>query len=196
MSEPIADQINPQSWSFKSVEKGPESLQLQIWGGKLSLCIFSNKQVIYKQNLAQDAFILFKKAMQAIQTAQPGTRRNTVFSTWDDEQKKAFPSSTLVIGKDERMVNFFEIQFKDRGNAKSVRFDMLSSMMVSTGSEPMSAADRSTLRVESVIDYLNYMYPVASVITSRKFKRQGGGGGGGNNGGGGGGNFGGGSPQF
>ena len=187
MSEPIADQVNPTSFSIKAVDKGPESLSLQIWGGKLGFNIFANKQTIWKKNATPDIFILFKKSLVGILSAQPGSRRAITISDWDDNAKKPVPGSTMVIGKDDRNVIYIEIQFKDRGNAKSVKFDLLSSPMVSVGSEPMSPADRSSTRAEGLIDWLTYYYPAASVLTSRKFKR--GGGGGNSGGGGGGGNF-------
>jgi len=192
MSEAIRDQLAPQGFTFRAADKGPEQFKIGIWNGRVDIAVFGGNggAPIFKQGLGTDQLVMFRKLLTTIKGDAPGTKKPMLFQRWDGDNRKYVTDGTMILGKDEKQVIYFEFQFNSGGGNKVLRFDARCANSVSLGVEPMADSARSGVRVEAILWWIDNYAPDAMLFSSRKFvPNQGGnrsnsGGGGGNSGGG------------
>lgn len=169
--EQLRDQLAIQGFTFRAVDKGPEQFKLSIWNGRIDVAVFGGNggAPIFKQGLSFDQKVMVEKLLTDIKTAAPGTKKAIVFQRWD-ESRKYVTDGTMVVGKDDKQVIYFEFQFSNNGNSKCLRFDARCAATVSMGVEPMADSSKSAVRIEAVLDWMKHYAPMAMLLSARKFQ--------------------------
>ncbi len=187
-------EMAPAGFQFNVIDRGPEMLKVGVFGGKMDMAVFAGKggAPVWKHMLTFDQVVMFKRALEKVLASQAGFKHPLVVQQWNRDEKKFEVRGTIIIGKNDKQVVFIEIQFNANGNHKSLLFEMRAAASLSSGVDPMSDGDKSVVRANALLWWIDHYLPTAMLLSARKFKPQGGGGGyggggGGNSGGGGGG---------
>jgi hypothetical protein len=171
--------VLPSKFVFRSADKGPEQLHLNVWGGRLDLAVFSGQggAPIFKKSMPFHGIILLSDFLKAALDSQPGSRQSMTFGHYDKDSKSRVTDGTLIVGKNDKQAIFAECQFMHNGNRKQLMFNLNINGDISMGVEPMSEAARSAVQVRAVILWLNTQAPEAMLLTNKKFEpnQQGGG---------------------
>lgn len=140
----------------------------------LSIRLENNKNVSpdFKKTLAGARFFLFKKEIEAILKAPPGSKRPYHISTYIVEEKRWKTEAVITLCKDDSMVYSIDVSYVDANTNenKSERFEFMSPQDISRGSEPPSKSERSQIGIEDYLDFLNNMVPIMRVLTKKKWK--------------------------
>lgn len=168
--------ITPIGLSFNAVDRGPERLSFNVFGGRVGFTIFSGNgsNRLNSQSLGLDAITMLKRDLVAVRDGQPGTVRTMVFQKWDMDAKKYNTTGNLIIGKDDKNVYYLEIQFNHNGDHKSLRFNMRAVSSVTSSTDEPDERIKSAIRMDALIMWLEDCVPTMMVLTNRPFTRGGG----------------------
>lgn len=177
----LSDDIKPLQF-YSKANDGGESLVISCFAGKVSINIGKPREsgggFLYNNGLTLDGVHLLKKAMDIVKNGQPGGQQVLVFQKFEPEVKKFQLTSSIIFGKDEKQVYYFEVQFKDKeGNARTIRFNQSIAATVTLGGDGLSAPEKSTARVAALYHWLNNDAPTAMLLTAQKWNGNKGGGG-------------------
>lgn len=193
MSDPVIQKFQMRA------KDGAESLTVTVFGGRLSLSVWPKdaRKPTFKYSFTPDATTVLRRCLDQIRAAQPGTRLPFLIGEWkkgeNGDRGKYEINSAIQVGKDDKQMYYFELQFTDEGNRQSIRFDLSMPGSIQLGDSPLSFPDRSDIRLETLINWIKEYVPAACLATAKPFtkKSYGGGSGGGSSSGGGGSSFGG-----
>lgn len=163
--------VTGSSFNLKAVDRGPESMVLNVFGGRVSYTIFAGQggSRLMSQGFTLDALCMFKRDLKAVRDGQPGTTRTLVFQKWVPEEKKYKTDSSLIIGKDDKNVYYFETQFNSNGTHKSIRFNLRAAGTTTSTTDEPSPAISSAIRLEAIIAWLDDQVPFLIAATTRPF---------------------------
>lgn len=163
--------VTSSTMQFSAVDRGPERMSFNVFNGRLGYTIFSGNGAsrLMSQSLSADALELLKSNLKEVQGGQAGTTRTLVCQKWLREEKKYVTDSTLIIGKDDKNVYYFEAQFNSVGSSKSIRFDFRASQAVTTSTDQVSPASLSATRMDAFLYWVNMQVPLLQVMTLRPY---------------------------
>jgi hypothetical protein len=174
----INKEMNIPGFNFKAKEN--EQLTINIFNGKLRFTVWApqNSQVrgpLFAQSFTDVGNVMFKNMINdALTTMTPDSRKSIVFSGWTKE-KGSFPVASLILGKDEKQVFYFEIQFKHNDNNKVLKFPISCGATIQDSTE-FTPQRKSMLKLEAIKEWYTTILPVAVVLSSIKTKFNNGGG--------------------
>ena len=146
---------------------GNESFHMKVWGGSVRVNITKEKEFkpLFERALTPDKLTIVKRQIHQVMKASPGSKFPIVFSTWDREQKKSVIDYVLTFVKDDK--NMYHIEMQWKGN----KFDTLlkGPFGVSLGgSDGMSDAEKSSIELETLLDWITTVAPVQCILTNRR----------------------------
>jgi len=170
--EAIQKDMKIPDFQFKAQETG-EKLVLSIFNGKASIVIFppdksSERGTVLRQSFQMSGWVMLKRLFASYSTMNPGDRKALVFQTWDVDQKMNIPSGTMILGKDEKMQYYIEMQFKFNGNNKQIKFSVSCGQGIQESAGDFGWPERSTAQMEAIVDWCENVAPVAMCLTGRK----------------------------
>lgn len=153
----------------QKAQDGQEELTVGVFNGRLNLSIFSGtgKPPVWRQGLNADACTLFESVIKQVLSGQPGVKIPLIFQKYDKQTNKFNIDSTLVVGKDEKQLCYFEVQFTANNAPRTIRFIMKSSSGVSTG-DSFNAVSSSANRMKTILTYCERILPVVGFFTDKK----------------------------
>lgn len=145
---------------------GTENLNLRVWKGNLRVGIFKSKEFksLFDRMLNDAKIAIIKRTLAQVIKAVPGSKFPIVFSAWDNETKKWNTDWVMSFVKDDKNVNHIEIQWK--GN--KCDFVLKGVSGVSMGSDPMTEAERSSVEMDVLENFLTHTINIQKVITNVK----------------------------
>ncbi len=168
------ENFETQSFAVTSPETKSQ-LSFSLFNGGFSLSVWAAKNSgqrgpVYRKPLNDDLITLFKKYIKKMAQASPGQRFPIVINKWDVDNKKYVKDCAITFFKDDKQVNTISIEYVDNsGRSAQETFPLKAMGGISLSSEPMSDAERSNLKTETMLCYLIETVPVARVITKRKY---------------------------
>lgn len=185
--EKIQKDMKTPDFQFKAQETG-EKLSLSVFNGKPNLTIFppdksGQRGVLARQAFPMAGWVMLRRMLVNYDKMNPGDRKALVFQTWDRDQKQNIPAGTMILGKDEKMQYYIEMQFKFEGNNKQIKFNISCGQGIQESTAEFGWPERSAAQMAAVAYWCTDVVPVLLCTTGRKMQFNGNGGGG--NGGGG-----------
>jgi len=168
----MALDVTGTSFTLKAVDRGPESIAFNVFGGRVGFTVWAGGggSRLLSQNFTLDSLCMFKRDLKAVRDGQPGITRTLVFQDWDKNEKKWKTASSLIIGKDDKNVYYFEVQFNANGTHKSIRFNLRASASVTSTTDETSPAIASAIRLEAMIVWIDDHVPFLINATIRPYR--------------------------
>ena len=169
---------------FTAYSAAGDKVIFSVYKGSTTMSIFSSSQagrgtgkIILSTSLNPIALHMLTDHLKAINTASPGTKMCIVIAEkLREENNKRVIKYFIRIGKDEKLINYIEVE--GRG-LDVMRFNLVASDLISSGSDSMSMPERSNNRVTELLTWIVSFAPIMQILTNEKR----GGPSGGNNGG-------------
>lgn len=163
------------TYSFKSypTTTKTEEIRFYVWGGRLRVGVrkTESRETICEFIISGEKKRLVRQTIEQILKASPGQARPIHLKKWNVEKKEWTIVAVLQFVKDP--TNVYKIQMKYNGT--TYESNVRGPADVDLGSEPMSNAQRSTIGLESLLDYLVETVPYQEVLTNKKREFPGGG---------------------
>lgn len=142
------------------------TLQIGVYMGLASITVFSNKAIAAKFPLQRAVLVKVREILSQVLAGKPSERGSLQFHKYDFETKKQNPLGSLFIGRDDKALIYLGVQVPNHPHMKF----LLRSPLGFDTAEPMSELHRSELAARTVIEQLQYDFPIAILNTS--FKRE------------------------
>jgi hypothetical protein len=168
----MQSELNIRAFNFKAKETG-ERLLISVFNGRLRVTVLpptgsNQKGSVFTQGISAEGTILFKQTLKKYESMKPNDRHAILFVEWDANNKESKPVASMIFGKDEQQNYYFELQFKFHDNNKVIMFPIMAGIGVQTSTE-FSFADRSLLKVQTMIDWFENTVPLACILTGLKY---------------------------
>lgn len=169
MSECYLEKIEP----IKQIINGPNrdvSLNWRIWNGRVQISLFEGKgRPRFSKSINDELLVVIRNVINELRAAPPESKRPIVVSKFDIDSKKYNTDYVLIIGKDSSMVYYMELRFKDKQGEYEGKFTLKGPSGITIGSEPMKDGDKSSIKLQSFVDWLDKKVPMMQVLTNQKF---------------------------
>lgn len=150
---------------FSASNKNGDSLSMGAYAGNASFVVFlkgSHRPDIRFPLTLGTARELAKRITKVVETRDKSSRLALCVLKWNRETKKAEISATVAVSKEDDGIIYLELN----ADGSSAKFPLRDSAMLSDGSNPVSAQQRSELGAGNLVTVLTEQLPQAIMLSS------------------------------
>lgn len=131
------------------------TLEIGMWNGKMSVSAyesgnFRNKK--FNRNLSDTEVKLFEKLIAKVMAGSPETKGSVLLLKYDRESKQFKTDGVIALEKDSKQV--YKISVTDISKQQTCTFALKASSTVSMGDQPLSEANLSSLKMDTLKDWI------------------------------------------
>ena len=141
-------------WRQEDRQSG-KVLSFSIWNAKVRIQVYDRnnmKDKIINKGLSDAELVLVEKNIAKVVSSAPEQKFSIQFQTYDRNSKQFRIEAVLTFEKDSKQI--YKITISDAQKNASFTFSLKASATVTTGSEPLSDAMLSALKLETLKDWL------------------------------------------
>ena len=157
------------------------TLAFSLWNGRISIQAYDQNNMrnkLFRKNLSDAELVMIGKIIDKVMAGSPETKCSVQFQSYDRNSKQYRIEAVFSMEKDSKQM--YKISVTDCIKQQTCTFTLKASATMTTGSEPLNDANLSSLKIETLKDWITgaKIWGPATVVPFDK-NRQGGGNGGG-----------------
>lgn len=179
-------EIKVQDW--KQVDRqANRTLAFNLYNGRVCIQAFDNNNMrnkLFRKSLNDAELVMIGKIIDKVIAGSPETKCSCQFQTYDRGSKQFRIESVFSMEKDSKQI--YKISVTDCTKQQTCTFSLKASATMTTGSDPLNDANLSSLKIETLKDWIlsAKIWGPATVLPLDKTRGGGGGNYHGGNGGG------------
>jgi len=150
----MLDGVKVQDW--KQVDRqANRTLAFNLYNGRVCIQVFDNNNMrnkLFRKSLNEEELVMVSKIIDKVMAGSPETKCSVQFQQYDRNSKQFRIESVYSMEKDSKQM--YKISVTDCIKQQTCTFTLKARATMTTGSEPLNDANLSSLKIETLKDWI------------------------------------------